>query len=87
MKKTNTIIHVEFHDGPRKGENHYFGSIKAIFEKIPKKELRTSTQMLYRFKIEMSKPYKNKVCTIRRDTIGRKPGNRTAPIRILRVQG
>jgi hypothetical protein len=87
MKTKNTIIHVEFHDGSRKGEHHYFGSITAIFDKIPKNELKTSIQMLYRFNMDIDKPFTNKICTIRKGIIYRKPGNRTAPVKVIRVQG
>lgn len=86
MKIKNTIIHVEFHDGPRKGEHHYFGSITAIFDKIPKTEVKTTKQGLYRFNLDLGKPFQNKVCIIRKGTIYRKPGNRTAPVKILRLQ-
>lgn len=86
MKTKNTIIHVEFHDGPRKGQHHYFGSITAIFDKIPKGEIKTTAQGLYRFILSSEKPFVNKVCTIRKGTIYRKPGNRTAPVKILRLQ-
>lgn len=86
MKTKNTIIHVEFHDGPRKGEHHYFGSITAIFDKIPKGEVKTTKQALYRFILASDKPFKNKVCIIRKGTIFRKPGGRTAPVKILRLQ-
>lgn len=82
-----TIIHVEFHSGPLKGQHLYFGSITAIFDKINRQQLGTSRQMLYRFNIDTGKPYTNKVCTIRKGIIHRKAGNRTQPVKILRVQG
>ena len=86
MKSKHTIIHVEFHDGPRKGQHRYFGSIAAIFYNIPKKELKTTADSLYRFKITEEKPFKNKICIIRKGTVNRKPGNCTAPVKILRLQ-
>lgn len=86
MKTKNTIIHVEFYDGQRKGQHHYFGSITAIFDKIPKHELKTTIQAIYRFNLSIGKPFKNKVCVIRKDIIHRKPGNRTASVKILRLQ-
>lgn len=86
MKTKNTIIHVEFHEGPRKGQHHYFGSITAIFDKIPKTELKATIDRLYRFNLKVDKPFVNRVCIIRKDTIHRKPGNRTAPVKILRLQ-
>lgn len=84
--KTNTIYHLEFQEGPRKGQHLYFGSISAIFDKVPKKELKTTEQAVYRFKLGFGKYFKNKVIILRKDIIHRKPGNRTAPVKILRLQ-
>lgn len=83
----NTIIHVEFHSGPFKGKHKYFGSIAAIFDNIERKHIGTSIQMLYRFNIEPNKPYTNKVCIIRKGTMHRKSGKRTAPVKVIRLQG
>ena len=86
MKTKDTVIHVEFHEGPRKGQHRYFGSITAIFDEIPQKDLKTTVDRLYRSQLSEEKPFQNKVCTIRKGTIHRKPGNRTAPVKILRLQ-
>lgn len=84
-QNVKTIVHVEFHSGPLKGTHKYFGSIAAIFDDIDRVQLGTSRQMLYRFNIEVGKPYTNKVCTIRKGIIHRKMGNRKPPVKIIRV--
>lgn len=75
MKKPGTLFHVEF----KSGANHYFGSIAAIFEEFTRQTLGVSRQRLYQVDIEEDKPYKNKICTIRKGTVRRKPGNRNRP--------
>jgi hypothetical protein len=61
------------------GSNHYFGSISAIYEKFTSKEIGVSKSRLWSYGIEPDKPYKNKICTIYRDEIYRKKGNRKYP--------
>lgn len=68
-----TIIHVEF----ATGVHLYFGSIAAIYETFDASVLGVSKQRLYGFGITPEKPYRNKICTIRRGGIARKKGNRT----------
>lgn len=70
-----TIFHVEF----KAGGHHYFGSIAAIYTVFDEKTLGVTNSRLYDYNIEEEKPYSNKVCTIRKAHIIRKPGNRTKP--------
>lgn len=67
-----TIYHVQFGDD----DNHYFGSIAAIFDHFTPKEIGVSTSRLWSYKITPDKPYKNKICTIYKGAIHRKKGNR-----------
>lgn len=75
MKKPFTVFHVEF----RSGTHLYFGSIAAIFDLFDPSALGVKQHRLYDFNIEEDKPYSNKICTIRKGIIRRKPGNRTNP--------
>lgn len=69
----NKIYHVCFGDN----DNHYFGSIAAIFEQFTPERLGVSKSRLWSYGITPERPYKNKVCTIYRGEIHRKKGNRT----------
>lgn len=68
----NTIYHVQF----GVGENHYFGSISAIFETFTPLQIGVSKSRLWSYGIQPEKPYKNKTCTIYKGVIARKKGNR-----------
>lgn len=68
----NTIYHVCFGDN----DNHYFGSIAAIFEKFTPVELGVSKSRLWSFGISETRPYRNNKCIIRRGVIHRKKTNR-----------
>lgn len=68
----NTLYHVQFGDD----DNHYFGSIAAIFEQFAPERLCVSKSRLWSYGITPERPYKNKVCTIYRGEIHRKKGNR-----------
>lgn len=67
------IIHLQLSNG----ENHYFGSIAAIFEKFAPEDIGVSKSRLWSFGITPDKPYKNKFCTIFRGDIERKKGGRS----------
>lgn len=69
----NTIYHVQFGDD----DNHYFGSIAAIFDKFTPKQLGVSKSRLWAYGITPEKPYRNKVVIIRKQVMHRKKGNRT----------
>lgn len=69
----NTLYHVQFGDN----DNHYFGSIAAIFEQFTPERLSVSKSRLWSYGITPERPYKNKICTIYRGEIHRKKGNRT----------
>jgi hypothetical protein len=68
----NTIYHVQFGDD----DNHYFGSIAAIFDRFTPKQLGVSKSRLYSFEVTPERPYKNKVVIIRKEVMHRKKGNR-----------
>lgn len=85
MKIKDTVIHIEFKE-PVNGKKHdYFGSISAIFSTYTNKDTGACLQVLYRAKIEPYKPYENKRCIIRKGSVKRKAGNRTPPVKVLRV--
>jgi hypothetical protein len=67
----NTIYNVKIGD-----ENHYFGSIAAIFDKFTPEQLGVSKSRLWSYGIKPERPYKNKICTIYKSEIHRKKGNR-----------
>jgi hypothetical protein len=66
------IVHLQFNSG----ENHYFGSIAAIFDTFTPERLGVSKSRLWAFGIAPDKPYRNKHCTIRKGFIKRKKGGR-----------
>ena len=68
----NTIYHVQIGN-----ENHYFGSISAIFEMFTPLQIGVSKSRLWSYGIKPERPYKNKICTIHKGVIVRKKGNRT----------
>lgn len=68
----NKIYHVEFYSG----SHCYFGSISAIYDTFDDLTLGIKKDSLYAIGIEENRPYRNKICTIRRGRIVRKKGNR-----------
>ena len=70
-----TIYHVSFGDD----DNHYFGSIAAIYDHFTPQELGVSKARLWAYGITEEKPYQNKKCVIRKGIIHRKKTNRTPP--------
>jgi len=87
MTTKNKVIHVEFTSGELIGQHHYFGSIYAIFSSFTPKQIGAGYSTVRNFKVEFEKPYVNKICIIRKGEINRKKGNRTAPVKIIRVLG
>lgn len=63
----DTIFCVEY-----LGQHYHYGSIAAIYEDFTAKDMKVSAQRLYDFGITKDKPYRNKVCVIKRDKIRRK---------------
>lgn len=72
-KQGNTLFHLNFKST---GKDHYFGSIAAIYDRFTAKDLGVGRTRLYDFDIEEDKPYSNKICTIKKSVLHRKPGNR-----------
>lgn len=71
----NTIYHVSFGDD----DNHYFGSIAAIYDHFTPHELGVSASRLWNYGITEQKPYRNNKVIIRRGVIQRKKTNRKNP--------
>lgn len=63
-----TVIHVEYG-----GSHYYFGGIKAIYERFSEQEIGIGLRALYAYNLTAEKPFENKVCTIRKGEIQRKP--------------
>lgn len=74
----NTIFHLQF---KATRNDHYFGSIAAIYEAFTAKDLGVSRSRLYDFGIDDARPYTNKICTIKKSLLHRKPGNRMRRIK------
>lgn len=74
-KPGDTIYHVCFGDN----DNHYFGSIAAIFETYNHQQIGVSKERLWAVGIKPGKPYRNEKCIIYRDVIHRKKTNRKPP--------
>ena len=70
-----TIYHVSFGDD----NNHYFGSIAAIFDYFTPQQLGVSASRLWNYGITETKPYRNNTVIIRRGVIQRKKTNRKNP--------
>ena len=71
-KKTAiTIYHLHFKDASLTKRDYYFGSISAIFEVFPKKQIGIQASSLYNFKLdEIKNPvYENAKCVIRKDVL------------------
>lgn len=85
MRAGNKVIHVEMLNVDPNNKDFYFGSISAIYDVFNNKQIGVGISTLREFKIELNKPYKNKLVIIRLGYIKRKKGGRTAPIRVIRV--
>lgn len=70
-----TIYHVSFGDD----DNHYFGSIAAIYDHFTPHELGVSASRLWNYGITEQKPYRNNKVIIRRGVLQRKKTNRKNP--------
>lgn len=75
MKNGCKIYHVAFGDD----DNHYFGSLAAVFDRFTPSELGVSLSRLYAFGIAPGKPFRNDKCIIRKSTIQRKKTRRKRP--------
>lgn len=62
-KAERTVVHVElFADN----SHYYFGSLAAIYEKFSKEEIGISYGALRNYGLSSERPYKNKLCIIRK---------------------
>ena len=74
MTQIPKVYHVEFLEGEEK--HFFFGSQAAIYDTFTADQLGVTYDYL-RGSIDLSnKPYKNKKCIIRLDTLKRKPSKR-----------
>ena len=71
----NTIYHVSFGDD----DNHYFGSIAAIFDNFTPQQLGVSASQLWNYGITEQNPYHNNNVIIRRGVIQRNKKNKKNP--------
>jgi hypothetical protein len=72
----STIFHLHF---KATGEDHYFGSIAAIYETFIPVEMGIAQHSLYDYKITAKRPYKNKKVVIKKGELKRKSGGRKLP--------
>lgn len=62
-KVERTVVHVELLTS---NSHYYFGSLAAIYEKFSKEEIGISYGSLRNYGLSSEKPYKNKLCIIRK---------------------
>ena len=65
-KVERTVVHVELLCD---NSHHYFGSLAAIYEKFGKEDIGISYGSLRNFGLSADKPYKNKLCIIRKGVL------------------
>lgn len=65
-KAERTVVHVELLCD---SSHHYFGSLAAIYEKFGKEDIGISYGSLRNFGLSADKPYKNKLCIIRKGVL------------------
>ncbi len=72
----STIFHLHFKSS---GEDHYFGSIAAIYDDFTRIDIGSTANNLYRFGITSDNPYENKKVIIKKGENKRKKGGRKLP--------
>lgn len=65
-KVERTVVHVELLTS---NSHYYFGSLAAIYEKFSKEEIGISYGSLRNYGLSSEKPYKNKLCIIRKGVL------------------
>ena len=65
-KVERTVVHVELLTS---NSHYYFGSLAAIYEKFSKEEIGISYGSLRNYRLSSEKPYKNKLCIIRKGVL------------------
>lgn len=71
MKNKDKVVHVQFNNG----KHFYFGSIAAIFDLFDPDTIGVKPTSLYCYNLSKME-YKNKICTIRRGNVIRKPNSK-----------
>ena len=75
MSNGQTIYHVQFKES---GENHYFGSITAIYDIFTVEQGGVAKTTLWGYGITRVHPYENRKCIIHKGELHRKKGNRAS---------
>jgi hypothetical protein len=75
----STLYHVHFKDS---GEDHYFGSVSAIYEDFGEDQIGITPESLYNFGITSKHPYSNKKVIIKKGEHKRKPGKRRPKVKV-----
>lgn len=65
-KAERTVVHVEL---LADNSHYYFGSLAAIFEKFNKEQIGITYGSLRNYGLSANKPYKNKLCVIRKGVL------------------
>ncbi|WP_300735917.1 hypothetical protein [uncultured Alistipes sp.] len=65
-KVERTVVHLELLNN---NSHYYFGSLAAIYEKFGKEDIGISYGSLRNFGLSADKPYKNKLCIIRKGVL------------------
>jgi hypothetical protein len=70
-KTTVTIYHLHLKDESLQRKDYYFGSISAIYEVFPKKQIGIQASSLYNYKLdENTNPiYENAKCIIQKNVL------------------
>lgn len=79
-KKERTVIHLHLLDTD---EHHYYGSIANMYEHYDAEALGVSYGSLRNYGLSNEKPYRNKLCVIRKGVLLSKSGNRGENIKRL----
>ncbi|MGL5913205.1 MAG: hypothetical protein ACRCZB_03490 [Bacteroidales bacterium] len=74
MNANSTTIY-KLHFNSKEEKDYYFSSLAAIYEHFSADDIGCKVGNLWRHKIVEGKPYKNKKCTISKETVRRKAQN------------
>lgn len=75
------IFHLSFREHPIEGDQRldfYFGSLSAIYETFTPEQVGCNVRTLWNYGIDYEKPYHNKLCSVRKEPLGRKPQKRAS---------
>lgn len=72
---TEKIYKVTFHTQPLSGQEFFFGSLTAIYDRFTPEQVGCQVRRLYNLKVPSGVPYLGKHCTITRIEFQRKSRN------------